>query len=1118
MHKSINKYLFVIFVCLMMIIPVSAYAEGTDSNTNSQSNTEMKYIANSLEGISIPVSGTEKISSLTIDGVEVVEYTITDSSIKLSNTYLNTLSVGMHSVVLNGDGGSTGFNLEIIEEVKASFDVEVTDQDGNQISGAVFELKKDDAVVQTLTSDSLGKISVNNLVVGTYSFVLKTLPDTYVTTSYCKDLEFNSDKLTDSFKITFDLVKEESNETASIQQIVDLLPDYFFVSTKEDEAFSEKTYSEITEQVDEVINENVADIENVNYDLNISVNEMNHIFEALVYFTNEDNVDEYYGKSVQIVYSNSDDYVEEDNKIVSDFISNNELQYVNYYDIENEKFNVDEFLLDDVISYLDDEFENSNIDYDYKEIGYTENLGDIVNVYLFVNGKYYGVTGCVVNNGVSLVIPSNVYGIDDIIPYIENTLSEYFGTEVTYSDGIAKVSGYDVYVKYTTETTIDKVVDIISGYYELESLEDEVNLYDDNYSSSVSNEIIQIINDKLINNEIDLSTLGYNLEVDVDNFDFQSFAYDIYTGNIYIYIDENTNPQYTIPIDIGYKNSSLHNEEEEKIFNDFISNNDFNFEYHADIFEDLAIDVFDEMDKNLAELINDNNISVRAYDAFGGSSGYNFEWPYLFFINNKYYGAFNVSLTIILDINVSSSIDDVDGYVMNAVGEYFYQNGYIDSPKGISIDNNVVYDNNKNDIGIINIVYEFIDSKDSNVYEKASGDYSFEAIGELGNATSLSINNSVVDSKYYSINGNKLIINSSYLDSLENDNYNLHLETNLGYFNTDFVVVPKQYVYLEGANSVVIHNDVDSLVVRINAELNKFVSVYINGNELNADCYSLREGSTIIDIDPSYLKTLSAGLHEIKAVFTDGYAVTHFSIKDLINYTVSKIDNSNYIKNSNRNVRITLNNINSVQYVKLNGVVIPKNNYSVSNNSIVIKGDYLNNLGVGGYNASIMMNDGEANASFTVSNKTTTKTKPRKSTKTTHHTTPVKRYYVPNRDVSSDEVIEKVEEDKKEEEVEDNYLGLVDDPIESVDDTDKKITKKKSTKKEKSTTKKENTKTTDNTNKENTKKEKKSFKIDFSKIAKNKIFIGSSIIVVTGSIAYVLYVLFAKKDDEEDDY
>jgi hypothetical protein len=86
------------------------------------------------------------------------------------------------------------------------------------------------------------------------------------------------------------------------------------------------------------------------------------------------------------------------------------------------------------------------------------------------------------------------------------------------------------------------------------------------------------------------------------------------------------------------------------------------------------------------------------------------------------------------------------------------------------------------------------------------------------------------------------------------------------------------YAVLNGADSTWVTGSDSGLSIRSNADISKFVSVLINGEELARKYYSVTAGSTIITISEEYLSTLKDGEYTIEIVSTDGSATTTFTV------------------------------------------------------------------------------------------------------------------------------------------------------------------------------------------------------------------------------------------------
>jgi len=93
---------------------------------------------------------------------------------------------------------------------------------------------------------------------------------------------------------------------------------------------------------------------------------------------------------------------------------------------------------------------------------------------------------------------------------------------------------------------------------------------------------------------------------------------------------------------------------------------------------------------------------------------------------------------------------------------------------------------------------------------------------------------------------------------------------------------PAQVTYdiLDGAGSSWTQNTDGSLAIRGSGEISKFREVKVDGVTVDPVNYTVTEGSTIITFKPEYLKSLSAGIHSFELVWTDGTAVTNFTVAE----------------------------------------------------------------------------------------------------------------------------------------------------------------------------------------------------------------------------------------------
>ena len=81
----------------------------------------------------------------------------------------------------------------------------------------------------------------------------------------------------------------------------------------------------------------------------------------------------------------------------------------------------------------------------------------------------------------------------------------------------------------------------------------------------------------------------------------------------------------------------------------------------------------------------------------------------------------------------------------------------------------------------------------------------------------------------------------------------------------------QEYKFITSDNQVFNGED---LVFKIDAPYSLFLKVYINDEELDANNYTSKKGSTIITLSKEYLNTLEKGTYNIKATFTNGKVAT----------------------------------------------------------------------------------------------------------------------------------------------------------------------------------------------------------------------------------------------------
>lgn len=96
---------------------------------------------------------------------------------------------------------------------------------------------------------------------------------------------------------------------------------------------------------------------------------------------------------------------------------------------------------------------------------------------------------------------------------------------------------------------------------------------------------------------------------------------------------------------------------------------------------------------------------------------------------------------------------------------------------------------------------------------------------------------------------------------------------------------------IKGANAAWQKGD-EGLSFTSNAEFADFIKVQVDGKDLNAANYTVKEGSTIVTLKASYLDTLEAGEHKLAIVSKTGTAETKFTIEKEAESDTPKTDDS----------------------------------------------------------------------------------------------------------------------------------------------------------------------------------------------------------------------------------
>ena len=94
-------------------------------------------------------------------------------------------------------------------------------------------------------------------------------------------------------------------------------------------------------------------------------------------------------------------------------------------------------------------------------------------------------------------------------------------------------------------------------------------------------------------------------------------------------------------------------------------------------------------------------------------------------------------------------------------------------------------------------------------------------------------------------------------------------------------------------------NEGKDLVVKCNGDMEKFVKLQVDNNDVDSKYYTIKNGSTIVTLKEDYLETLSNGTHTLKLVYIDGEVETNFKISKISENKEETSDNTQENKKSN---------------------------------------------------------------------------------------------------------------------------------------------------------------------------------------------------------------------------
>lgn len=90
--------------------------------------------------------------------------------------------------------------------------------------------------------------------------------------------------------------------------------------------------------------------------------------------------------------------------------------------------------------------------------------------------------------------------------------------------------------------------------------------------------------------------------------------------------------------------------------------------------------------------------------------------------------------------------------------------------------------------------------------------------------------------------------------------------------------ITESYEIIKGGQGKWTTNSNGSLTITGNGEFARFTGINVDGKVVNRSNYTVKEGSTIVTLKAEYLNSLNAGTHTFELMWTDGSAVTTFTV------------------------------------------------------------------------------------------------------------------------------------------------------------------------------------------------------------------------------------------------
>ncbi len=138
------------------------------------------------------------------------------------------------------------------------------------------------------------------------------------------------------------------------------------------------------------------------------------------------------------------------------------------------------------------------------------------------------------------------------------------------------------------------------------------------------------------------------------------------------------------------------------------------------------------------------------------------------------------------------------------------------------------------------------------------------------------------------------ILVEEIIDDSTNTTTNKNIGTNSGQGTGTSTGSGISYSFTEGSDQEIILSNKKDAIFEINALFSLFKEIRVDDTLLDPTNYTVTEGSTIVTLKESYLKTLKEGKYTLKVLFKDGgVAKTTFSIANSAAIENAKADESN---------------------------------------------------------------------------------------------------------------------------------------------------------------------------------------------------------------------------------